>query len=185
MPSAPLPLPPAAPLKNLSAHYINPLFAPFFLMLLQAGFFSLQWILGHSSLPGNDLANSLAKVFPSHLLFPPNAYLTTSIGDMIYNLVSSNIKSRQYLLRSLPSLAPLAVFSLVYAATGTALYLLHTFTGLVKLKLLSAASAVLNHRTSSISCYTALYLTLYVWPSLGTPSLFGTFGLFSGGFSDC
>ena len=61
-------------------------------------------------------------------LFPPNAYLFTQVGDAISNLVFFNTKSLQYLLRSLPSLALLAVFSLVYAATGTELVLLHTST---------------------------------------------------------
>ena len=63
---------------------------------------------------------------PSHLLFPPNTYPSTTVGDAVSNLVSFNIKSLQYLLRSLPSLASLAALSLVYVAKGTALFLVHT-----------------------------------------------------------
>ena len=55
---------------------------------------------------------------------------------------------------SLPD--PLAVFFLVYAATGTALSLALIFTGLVELRLLHAAycvlhTVVLNHRVFPIS----------------------------------
>ena len=88
----------------------------------------------------NSLADSVAKVgathgpstIPlslSHLLFPPNAHSSTTVGDVVSNLASSNTKSLQYLLRSSPSLV---VLSLIYAEMGRALFLLHTFTGLVK-----------------------------------------------------
>ena len=127
----------------------------------------LQRIPGHSSLPGNDLADSLAKAgasstplvyqCPSHPLFPPNDYPSTPVGDTVSNLVSFNTKSLQYLPRSLLSLAPLAVLSPVYAATGTALSLTLISTGLVEPRLLYAATVVLNHRISHISCSTALY----------------------------
>ena len=60
---------------------------------------------------------------PSHPLFPPNDYPSTPVGNAVSNLVSFNTKSLQYLPRSLLSLAPLAVLSPVYAATGTALSL--------------------------------------------------------------
>ena len=87
---------------------------------------------GHSSLPGNDLADSLAKagasLDPSKIsvplsLFPHIDYRFTPFGDAVSNLVSSNIKSFQCLLRSLLSLAPFAVLSLVYSTMGTALSL--------------------------------------------------------------
>ena len=52
------------------------------------------------------------------------------------------IKSLQYLLRSLLYLAPLYVPSLVYVATGAALFLLHTSTGLVEHRLFRAATVV-------------------------------------------
>ena len=65
----------------------------------------------------------------SRLLFSLNAYSSTPVGDAISNLVSSNTKSVQYLLWSLSFLA---LHSLVYTATGTALFLLHISSSLVK-----------------------------------------------------
>ena len=91
------------------------------------------------------------------------------------NLVSFNIKSLQYLPRSLLSLAPLAVLSPVYAATDTALSSTLISTGLVEPRLL-AATVVLNHRISHISCSTALYSTLCVGPFSATRLLFWTSG---------
>ena len=121
-----------------------------------------QWIPAHSFLPCNDLADSLAKVEasldPSKIsvsltpLFPHTNYPSTPVGNAVSNLVSFMIKSLQCLLRSLLSLAPLAVLSLVYAATGTALYLALISTGLVEPRLLHVATVVLNHRTFFISC---------------------------------
>ena len=118
-----------------------------------------EWIPDHYFLPGHDLADSLAKVgasprsqCPSHPLFPHTDCPSTSVGDAVSNLVSFIIKSLQCLLRSLLSLAPLAVLSLVYAVTGTALYLGLISTGLVEPRLLHAATLVLNHRTFLISC---------------------------------
>ena len=135
--------------------------------LSQSKVVHLQWIPGHSSLPGNNLADSLAKAgasldppvyqYPSHPLSPPNDYPSTPVGDAVSNLVSFSTKSLQYLQRSLLSLAPLAVLSPVYAATGTALSSTLISTGLVEPRLLLAATVVLNHRISHISCSTALY----------------------------
>ena len=122
----------------------------------------LHWIPGHSSLPGNDLADSLAKVGASRdpskisVYFSPlissQDYPSTPVGDAVSNLVSFNTKSLQYLPRSFLSLAPLAVLSPVYAATGTALSLTLISTGLVEPRLLHAATVVLNHGTFYISC---------------------------------
>ena len=92
--------------------------------------------------------------YPSHPLSPPNDYPSTPVGDAVSNLVSFNTKSLQYLPRSLLSLAPLAVLSPVYAATGTALSSTLISTGLVEPRLLPAATVVLNHRISHISCST-------------------------------
>ena len=160
------------PLKSVSFYFICSFLhlqtiVPRSSPLSQSKVVHLQWIPGHSSLPGNDLADSLAKAgaslnpssisVSSHPLFPPNDYPSTPVGDAVSNLVSFNTKSLQYLSRSLLSLAPLAVLSPVYAATGTALPLTLISTGLVEPRLLLAATVVLNHRISHISCSTALY----------------------------
>ena len=135
--------------------------------LSQSKVVHLQWIPGHSSLPGNDLADSLAKagasLDPSSISVSLTPLISSqrlslyTVGDAVSNLVSSNTKSLQYLPRSLLSLAPLAVLSPVYAATGTALSSTLISTGLVEPRLLLAATVVLNHRISHISCSTALY----------------------------
>ena len=84
---------------------------------------------------------------PFHLLFPPYAYPSIPVGETVPHLVSSNTKSLLYLLKSLPTnLAPLVVSSLLYAATGTALFLLDTSARLVESRLLRAAAVVPNHR---------------------------------------
>ena len=147
--------------------------------LSQSKVVHLQWIPGHSSLPGNDLTDSLAKagasLDPSNIyvslaaLFPLKDNPSTPIGDAVSILVSFNTKSLQYLPRSLLSLA---VLSPVYAATGTALSLTLISTGLVEPRLLHAATAVLNHRIFPISCLTALYWTICVGPYSATPSHF-------------
>ena len=66
--------------------------------LSQSKVVHLQWIPGHSSLPGNDLADSLAKAgasldpsnyqYLSHPLSTPNDYPYTPVGDAVSNLVS-------------------------------------------------------------------------------------------------
>ena len=128
----------------------------------------LQWIPGHSSLPGNDLADSLAKAGASLDPSSTSVSLAPLISSQRLSLYTSwrrsvqsgfffNIKSLQYLPRSLLSLAPLAVLSPVYAATGTALSSTLISTGLVEPRLLHAATVVLNHRIFHISCSTALY----------------------------
>ena len=83
---------------------------------------------------------------PSHPLFPLKDNPSTPVGDTVSNLVSFNTKSLQYLPRSLLSLTPLAVLSPIYAAMGTALSLTLISTELVELRLLCAATVVLNHR---------------------------------------
>ena len=135
--------------------------------LSQSKVVHLQWIPGHSSLPGNDLADSLAKagasLDPSSISVPLTPLISSQRLSLYtswrrsVNLVSSNTKSLQYLPRSLLSLAPLAVLSPVYAAMGTALSSTLISTGLVEPRLLLAATVVLNHRISHISCLTALY----------------------------
>ena len=118
----------------------------------------------------------------SHCLFSHIDYPVRPLGDVVSNLVSSNIKSLQCLPRSLLSFSLLAMLLLVYAATGTALSLAHIYTELVEPRLLYAETVVLNRRTFLISCWTALYLTL--WPSSVTLSLFWTSGPIRGEFPD-
>ena len=131
-------------------------------VLFESKVFHFQWIPGHSSLPGNNLADSLAtfgasldasKILMSlHHLFLHIDYPFTSVADIVSNLVSSNIKSFQCLPKSLLSIASLVVLSFVYAATGTALSLALISTGLVEPRLLHAETVVLNHRTFPILC---------------------------------
>ena len=109
---------------------------------------------------------------PSHPLFPLKDNPSTPVGDAVSNLVSFNTKSLQYLPRSLLSLAPLAVLSPVYAATGTALSLTLISTELVEPRLLHAATVVLNHRIFRTSCLTALSWTICVGPYSVTPRHF-------------
>ena len=122
----------------------------------------LQWMPSHSSLPGNNVADFLAKVGAS---IDPST-ISVSLSPLIFSqrlsLYTNCRRSVQSGLfqhkippvspRSLLSFAPPAVFSLVYDATGTALSLALISTGLVKLRLLHAATVVLNHRTYFISC---------------------------------
>ena len=137
----------------------------------------LQWIPGHSSLPGNGLADSLAKAGASldlsNISMPLAPYLLSKT-ILLHQLEtqSFNTKSLQYLPRSLLSLAPLAVLSPVYAATGTALSLTLISTELVEPRLLHAATVVLNHRIFHSSCLTALYWTICVGPYSATLSHF-------------
>ena len=116
-------------------------------------------ILGYFSHPGNDLADTLAKVGTTHdpstnllslhLLFLSNAYFYTSIGDAVFNLVSSNRKLLLYLLRSLSLLHLLCplLFTLQWAQHSS----FYTSAGLAELRLL-AATVVPNHKISFILC---------------------------------
>ena len=122
----------------------------------------LQWIPDYSSFPGNDLADSLAKVGTSLDPSKISVSLAPLISSQELSLYTSwrrsvqsglfNIESLQYLPRSLLSLAAFAVLSPVCAATGTALSLTLISTGLVEPRLLHAATVVLNHRTLHILC---------------------------------
>ena len=131
----------------------------------------LQWIPGHSSLPGNDLADSLAKagasLDPSSISVSLAPLISSQRSTLPISLYTSWRRSIQsgFFQHQIPSvspeeltlLAPLDVLSPVYAATGTALSLTLISTGLVKPRLLHAATVVLNHRISHISCSTALF----------------------------
>ena len=134
--------------------------------LFQSNVVHLQWIPGHSSLPGNDLADSLAKteasLDPSRIsvsLAPLISCQRLSLYTSWRRSVQSGFFQHQICSVSPEelSLAPLAVLFSVYATMGTALSLTLISTGLVEPRLLHAATMVLNHRIFHISCLTALY----------------------------
>ena len=88
----------------------------------------LQWVPGHSFLPGNDAVDELAR--RGALLAPSATPCSLSLvlrsillffrtGGMLSHLNSSTHRFPQFPPRNLCSLVTLAVFSLVYAATDT------------------------------------------------------------------
>ena len=136
--------------------------------LSQSKVVHLQWIPGHSSLPGNDLADSLAKAGASLDLSSISVSLAPLISSQRLSLYTSWRRSVQsgFFQHQIPSVSPeeltlprsaRCTLSPVYAVTGTALSLTLISIGLVKPRLLLAATVVLNHRISHISCSTALY----------------------------
>ena len=136
--------------------------------LSQSKVVHLQWISGHSSLPGNDLADSLAKAGASLDPSSISVSLTPLISSQRLSLYTSWRRSVQsgFFNHQIPTVSPeeltlprsaRCALSLVYAATGTALSLTPISIGLVEPRLLLAATVVLNHRISHISCSTALY----------------------------
>ena len=136
--------------------------------LSQSKVVHLQWIPGHSSLPGNDLADSLAKAGASLDPSSISVSFTPLISSQRLSLYTSWRRSVQsgFFKHQIPSVSPEELtlprsarceLSPVYAATGTALSSTLISTGLVEPRLLPAATVVLNHRISHISCSTALY----------------------------
>ena len=92
----------------------------------------LQWVPGHSLLPGNDTADELAK--RGALLAPPQSLVVSLLLSLVSTLAFSRtggVLSHQSILthrfprfppRNLCSLVMLAVSSLVFAATDTAFF---------------------------------------------------------------
>ena len=77
-------------------------------------------------------------------------------------------------LRNLCSLVVLTVFSLIYAATDTAFFLVLISLGLAKSRILPAAPVDTHPRTPLISFCTVQLRTLYAAHSLATLCLFTT-----------
>ena len=92
----------------------------------------LQWVPGHSFLPGNDAADELAR--RGALLAPPQPHVVSLLLSLVSTLVFSwtggalphqntlTHKFPQFPPRNLCSLVMLAVFSLAFAATDTAFF---------------------------------------------------------------
>ena len=113
-------------------------------------------------LSGNGLADFLAKVGATHDPSTIPLSLSPLISSQLLSLCTSWRRDIQsvFFQHQIPSVSfeeltlPLSARCAVsrFAAPGTALFLLHTSTGLVEPKLLRAATVVLNHGTSFSSC---------------------------------
>ena len=88
----------------------------------------LQWVPGHSFLPGNDSADEVARqgallalfTIPCSLLSLVSTLVFSRTGDILSYQNSLTHRFPPFPPRNLCSFVMLAVFSLVYAATDTA-----------------------------------------------------------------
>ena len=135
----------------------------------------LQLVPGHLFLPEIDAADELAK---RGALLAPSA-IPCSLSSLISRIysclfsdwrrtVSSKFFDTQVPSTSTEELVMLAVSSLVYAATDTALFYAVISLGLAESKILPAAPADTRPRTPLISFCTVQLRTLYVAHSLAT-----------------
>ena len=157
------------------------------LSLLSSCFIRLQWVPGHSFLPGNDAADELAR--RGALLAPSTTPCSLSpLFSRIHSRLISDWRrtvSSKYFDTQFPSISTeelvlslvmLAVSSFVYAATDTAFFWVLVSLGLVESGVLPAAPVDTLPRTALISFCTVQLRTVCAARSLVTLCLFATSG---------
>ena len=154
---------------------------------LSSCFIRLQWVPGHSFLPGNDAADELARRGVFHLRTPLSlvvSLLLSLVSTLVFSRTGGILSHRSSLTlrfprfppRNLCSLVMLAVFSLVYTATDTAFFWVFIFLGLAESRMLPAVPVDTRPRTSLISFCTVQLRTVCAAHSLATLWLFTTSG---------
>ena len=161
---------PLCPLLRFSIHFIR-----------------LQLISAHSLLPGNNVAEVLARRVA--LLLSPAvpcslSPLTSRIHCSLFSewrllsyLNSSTYRSSRFPQRSLCFLVTLAVYFLVFSATKTVLYLALISLKLAESRILHAAPTVIRSLSPLISFCTVQLRTLCAARSLATLCLSTTSGI--------
>ena len=146
----------------------------------------LQWVPGHSFLPGKDAANELAR---RGVLLVPSA-IPCSLSPLISRIHSCLLSdwrrtvSSKFFDPQVPSISTeefvlsvmLAVFFLVYAAVDTAFCLVLISLGLAESRILPAVPVDTRPMTPLISFCTVQLRTLCAAHSLATLCLFTTSG---------